>query len=157
MVALISSMVLPLRHLANLFQILREDVGSRLNITANVQYLEKALNDVFFLHDRQIYIVTQDEKEKESTHTFYFLSEDQPPKYFYIEDEDHSRELYFYSSIILSGIANFTVMVPSFLCTSTDSIDGDKYHWKHLGKIKDILKTYKPAGRTFGIELYDYE
>lgn len=48
------------------------------------------------------------------------------------------------------------VHVPTFLCTSTDK-DEDKYGGRNYNEIKNILNIYKPAGRTFGIELYDYE
>ena len=34
---------------------------------------------------------------------------------------------------------------------------GVEYDWKYLNTIKDLLNEYKPAGRTFSINLYDYE
>ena len=153
--ALANVMTVPLRHLYSQFCSLKKDAEAQLNITGNVQYLEKALNDVFFLHDQQIYIITPEEKEEENVRAFHFISERQLPNHIFMEQEGQGFSLQTHAEN--SGFANFIVMVPTFLCTSTMAREDDRYQWEHLWKIKNILKTYKPAGRTFGIELYDYE
>lgn len=152
LLALLGAMIVPLRYLYGLFNSLKETVDNRLNITGNVQYLEKALNDAFYLRNRQIHIETP---EGERVPSFYYASENRKANIMRKSSEG--------AGFILrkngeSGIkVNFKVMVPTFLCTSTESKDADKYHWKHLLIIRNIIKIYKPAGRTFSIELYDYE
>ena len=155
--ALMGAMILPLRYIYGQFHDLKEDVENRLNITANMQYLEKALNDAFFLHDRQIYIMTPEEKAEEYVRPFYFTSERQQPHHFYLEEEENVNNFFLYYSNESNSLSNFIVMVPTFLCTSTRAREDDRYEWEYLRMIKNILKTHKPAGRTFGIELYDYE
>ena len=52
--------------------------------------------------------------------------------------------------------ASFVVYVPSFLCTSTNASE-DKYGGQNLTTILNLLNHYKPAGRHFRIEIYEYE
>ena len=150
--SLLSVLMVPLRYIYARFCNLKDNADNRLNITGNVQYLEKALNDAFYLTDHQIYIETP---EEEDASAFYFASEMQRAIILY--------QLFEGSGFVLMGgggrraIVNFTIKVPTFLCTSLVSKEADQYGWKYLSTIKNILKTYKPAGRTFSIELYDYE
>ena len=51
---------------------------------------------------------------------------------------------------------SFVVWVPTFLCTS-ENTEEDKYGGRNLREIRNLLSYYKPAGRTYRIELYDYE
>lgn len=152
LVSLLRVMTVPLRCLYGEFLSLKADADNRLVIAGNVQYLEKALNDAFYLNDRQIYIETPEERER--IDYMYFSSElrdvgnmhsraEGVPSYFVMKDEGPVP-------------VNFIVMIPTFLCTSTDRSE-DKYHGRNLKTITGILSIYKPAGRTFGIELYDYE
>lgn len=152
LLAILGAMIVPLRYLYGKFFNLKETVDDRLNITGNVQYLEKALNDAFYLKDRQIHIETPEDDRPPS---FYFASENQKANIMRKPSEGEGFVLRMNGE---SGIkVNFNVMVPTFLCTSLTSKDDDKYHWKYLMTIKNIIKIYKPAGRTFSIELYDYE
>lgn len=150
--SLMSVLIVPLRYIYGKFCGLKDTVDSRLNTTGNVLYLEKALNDAFYLTDRQIYIDTPEEEESPA---FYFASEMQKANMMFLVSEGTGFTL------IRKGesrvLVNFIVKVPTFLCTSLESKASDKYGWHFLTIIKNILKIYKPAGRTFGIELYDYE
>ncbi len=156
LMALLGVMVVPLRYLAEQFQVVKRGVDDRLNITANVQYLEKAMNDAFSLREGQIYIVTPEEKEEEFVRALFFASEHEELVHWFLELEDEEN-FYLYGREESRVSVNFIVMVPTFLCTSTTDREEDTYKWVYLNRIKDILKTYKPAGRMFGIELYDYE
>ena len=49
LVALLKAMLRGIRDLYNWFYCYRSHVLNRLNITAGVQYIEKILNDAFFL------------------------------------------------------------------------------------------------------------
>lgn len=152
LLALLGVLTVPLRYVYDRFCALKGTVDDRLNITGNVQYLEKALNDTFFLKDCQIYIETP---EGEKTPSFYFSKENQRANVFRRTTEGTGFVL---RQAGESGIkVNFKVMVPTFLCTSLESKGDDRYGWQYLTTIKNIIKIYKPAGRTFSIELYDYE
>lgn len=150
--ALLGVMTVPLRYVYGRFSTLKTSVDDRLNITGNVQYLEKALNAAFYLREGQIYIETPEERERRCF--MYFKGEGQQvqkmwplstgiPYYFVQKDES-------------AVPVNFIVKVPTFLCTSADKSE-DKYGGRNYKTIKNILSIYKPAGRTFSIELYDYE
>ena len=152
LLAILGVMIVPLRYLYAKFVSLKQTVDDRLNVTGNVQYLEKALNDIFFLDDLQIHIETP---EEERVPSFYFGNENQRANIMRTTSEEEGFVLRKNGE---SGIkVNFKVMVPTFLCTSLESKDNDEYHWRYLMTIRNIIKIYKPAGRTFSIELYDYE
>lgn len=154
--SLIRVMITPLRCIEDEFLAVKSETDDCLNITANVQYLEKAMNDAFFLYDGQIYIVTPEDKEVEFIRVFHFEGEDEEAVTLFLRHEE-GEAFYMYGHEESMIKVSFIVMVPTFLCTSTADRDEDKYKWMHLNVIKKILKTYKPAGRTFGIELYDYD
>jgi len=149
---ILDAMVMPLCQVYERFMELKNMADRRLDITCNVQYLEKALNDAFYLKQRQIYIVTPEEKR---TEVFYFKHESQKVPVFRKTAEGSG---YIMRKKGSSGIkVNFKIMVPDFLCTSLASKESDKYKWVYLEEIKSIINIYKPAGRTFSIELYEYD
>ncbi len=150
--ALLRILVLPVRLVYGDFYSLHAIVFAKLNTTCNVMYLEKALNDAFFLKERQIYISTPENIS--DSNCFHFHDENQPDKPLYLLSERHPR--YFYINGEKANVVHIIVHVPTFLCTSTNE-DEDKYRGTNYNKIKNILNIYKPAGRMFGIELYDYE
>lgn len=152
LVSLLKAMIVPLRYIYGEFIKLKGNADDRLNIACNVQYLEKALNAAFYLTANQIYIETP---EEEKVPVFYFSSEMQRTNVIYLQSE--GRPFVLLEKGGSKVLVNFIVKVPTFLCTSLESKDIDKFAWKHLSLIKNILKIYKPAGRTFSIELYDYE
>ena len=63
LVALVNVLVLPLSYVYERFCSVKNTVDGRLTITGNVQYLEKALNDAFYLKDHQIFIETPEEEK----------------------------------------------------------------------------------------------
>lgn len=150
--SLLSVMIVPLRYIYTSFGSLKDNADNRLNITGNVQYLEKALNDAFYLKERQIFLETP---EEESPAAFYFSSEQQRPNILFLLSEEIGFLMMNKGESVVK--MNFIINVPTFLCTSIDSKEADKYQWQYLSIIKNIIKIYKPAGRTFSIELYDYE
>lgn len=151
LMAMLCAMLVPLRYLYGKFCAHKEIVDDRLNITGSVQYLEKALNDAFYLTDRQIYIVTE---EEDDTRNLYFEREVHRTKILYIEGKGPGFIVWNIGEVSVK--VNFIVMVPTFLCTDLDN-HKDKYGGKNYNTIRNILNIYKPAGRTFTIQLYDYE
>lgn len=151
LLAFLRALAVPLRYLQDVFLTMKRDVDAKLAITANVQYLEKALNDAFYLTNGQIHI---DTPEDDYIPAFY-LKKEGISHIFHTQQESLGYLMLFKEEP--SQRVNFIVRVPTFLCTSTESKDADRYGWHHYRVIKNILDIYKPAGRTFGIELYDYE
>lgn len=146
LVALLRILIIPLAYLHRLFTEFRKGVSDRLDITASVQDIERALNRRFFLRDRQIYI----ESEPDDRHpTLFFLSEGQPPMFF-----NPRLTLWMAGEVPLRP--NFTVHVPSFLATSLKA-DEDRHKGRHLAEIIRIIERYKPAGRRYAITIYEYE
>lgn len=150
MMALFRVFITPLRYLYDKFLAYKDGISSRLNITANVQYIQKALNDAFFLTDNQIYIETPDE---ERIPAFYFQDEGQPAYYFYMAG---NISFYLRSPDDVPQSETYIIFIPTFLCTSLDTTE-DKYKGENLQIIYNILNNYKPAGRMYRIEIYDYE
>lgn len=151
LVAFIGVLILPLCEIYKRFLLLKTSIDAKLNGTGNVICLERVLNDTFFLRDRQIRIETPEEKEP----TLYYLREEETPIAFCAQDEGQGVILTYKGENISRN--NILIKIPTFLCTSLESEQGDKYGWRHLRIIKILLNAYKPAGRTSSIELYDYE
>lgn len=152
-VALLRVLTLPVRYVQGLFAAYMSEVSGRLNMTANVQYMEKTLNDAFYLTDEQIYVesvmVSSNSEyfrlEAEGMNAQYIGMESESPFYMYHGTDTHPGE----------GV-NFNVYVPTFLCTSLSASE-DKYGGENLRRIRSLIDYYKPAGRKYGIILYDYE
>ena len=137
--AIISIFLLPLIFIYTLFKSYRKQAINKLNINGQVIYIEKVLNDRFFLKNREIYIT--DIAGEESY--LYHRREEQIPSYLYKRGEGvgkkHIRQR---GEGNYSG--NYVVNIPSFL--SADE-----------GEIKNLIDYYKPAGRTYVLKIYEYE
>ena len=145
--AFVAVLSVPFKWIADVFNTYRESVIRRLDITANVIYMEKALNDKFFLKDRVIYI---DTGENIPRAVFYFETEVQKPAYV-----DGSIPLMIRDVDDVPMKESFIVYVPTFLCTSLTASE-DQYGCVYLRDIINIINFYKPAARTYRIELYEY-
>ena len=146
LVALLRILIIPLAYVHRLFTEYRKKVADRLDITASVQDIERALNRRFFLRNRQIYI----ESESDDRHLcLYFQVESKPPRYM-------NPRLMLWMSGEVPSKPNFMVYVPSFLATSLNAKE-DRYKGRHLAEIIRIIDMYKPAGRRYAITIYEYE
>lgn len=118
-------------------------VNRRLHTTANTQYIVKALNYEFGLEYGRIFIEEPDESDPTET-IMWFESEGQAPKYLpftlFYQDEASAKDA-------------FTVMVPSSIVTELPPTTEPSM--SNLYKIETILQTYKPAGRTYKIAIYE--
>lgn len=149
-VALLKVLTLPVRYIYEQLTAWRKNADRRLNTTANVMYIEKALNDAFYLKERQIRI---ESTEAEDTVFWHRREEGQKDFYMYRWAE---RGVTLKRRGECSYRESFVVRVPTFLCTS-ENTEEDKYGGRNLREIRNLLSYYKPAGRTYRIELYDYE
>ena len=126
-------------------------MDARLSVDGTVESLELVLNGAFYLDDNQIYIESGEERNRDF---WYFESEGQQCFCAYMEKENNGITIPYYGEGTYGE--NFILHVPSFLCSSAVETE-DSYGGIHLRTIKNILKTYKPAGRSYRIEIYDYE
>ncbi len=149
LIALLKALVTPIRYLYDRFTTYRDEVAGRLDITAAVQYIEKALNDAFYLENGQIYIETVDPDGSQ----YWHLAAEELPVYM---NEQGGTATLLRQEGEVGYEDNFIVWVPTFLCTSLDPA-ADKYGGEHLSTIQALLDYYRPAGRTYHIALYDYE
>lgn len=137
--ALLSVLLKPLYDLLQVFKTFRSNTLQRININGQVIYMEKALNDRFLLEYHEIYI-TDTGSEDETSSVLY---EDEGNTM--IVYEDGSSSVTYLKGLDEGKIhADFVVNVPSFL---------DDY----IDEIKVIIESNKPAGRSYSINIYDYE
>lgn len=153
MTALVHVLVTPLKWILAKWSVWREQTDETLNTNATVASMEAALNRLFWLRYQQIYIDTPDWEDRAAT--LYLKKEQQMATC--MRKTSEGTPVYMVTATEDQPEANFTVMVPTFLCTSTESRTQDKYGWKYLTQIKQLLDKIKPAGRTYRITLYDYE
>lgn len=153
MVALLYVLTTPLKWINAKFKAAKDETDAAVETTCTVASLEAGLNKLFYLRYGQIYIDTPEWTERATV--FYKQSEDLAAVY--MHEESEGKPTYLTDTTEDQPEENFTVMVPTFLCTSLEKRTADKYGWKNLAKIKQFLNKYKPAGRQFGIKLYDYE
>lgn len=136
--ALISIFLLPLIFIYNSFKRYRKQSIDKQNINGQVIYIEKALNDRFFLKKREIFIT-----DIEDTVTYlHKRTEGQIPIHLYKRSEKGKTVLKYRDEGSYEG--NFIVHTPSFLK-------------EYETDIRNQVNYYKPAGRSFKIEIYDYE
>lgn len=146
LVALLRIFIIPLAYLHRLFTEFRKGVSDRLDITASVQDIERALNRRFFLRNRQIYI----ESESDDRYPcLYFQAEGKPPTFL-------NPRMTLWMDGEVPSKPNFTIFVPSFLVTSLNP-EEDRHKGRHLAEIIRIVELYKPAGRRYDINIYEYE
>lgn len=150
MMALFRVLITPIRHLYDNFLTYKDGISARLNITANVQYIQKALNDAFYLTDNQIYIETTGDV---TLAVLYFKDEEKPVTYLYGKG---GTAIYAWESKEKTNVDTCIIYIPSFLCTSLDANE-DEYKGENMQLIYNLFNYYKPAGRTCRIVIYDYE
>lgn len=153
LLALAKVLIEPLRHVYGLFSAQKEETDEKLSMSGTVEVLERALNREFSLTEGEIYIESVEDKSRATY--FHKKAEGQEPVTLYKEEE--KKPQYTVWSWEVGSTVNFIVMVPTFLCTSLESKEADKCGWANLRTIESVLDTYKPAGRTYNIQLYDYE
>lgn len=137
--AFLSILILPFVYLVSLFLKFRIQSLNKLNTNGQVIYIEKVLNDRFFLKNKEIYITDIFNKNVYA----YYRSEEQIPLYFYKRSEG-SEVKYIPLRDEGSINGNFMVNIPSFLSD-------------YESDIKTLVDYYKPAGRSYVLKIYEYE
>lgn len=129
----------PFYWLCKEFKDYRKTSLQKLNVNGQVAYIEKKLNDEFELENREIYI-TDSGALKPNLSDLYSDASVTMTVY-----PDNSEDvLYLESGNESVKSEDYIVNVPSFL---EDQIE----------RIRTLVEYNKPAGRTYKINLYDYE
>ena len=136
--ALISVFQLSLIFIYSSFKKYRKQSIDKQNINGQVIYIEKALNDRFYLKNREIFITDIED----SVTYLHKRTDGQIPIYIYKRSEKGKTVLKYRDEGSYEG--NFIVHIPSFLK-------------EYETDIRNQVNYYKPAGRSFKIEIYDYE
>lgn len=137
--ATISIFLLPLILIYTLFKSFRKQAIDKLNINGQVIYIEKVLNDRFFLKNREIYITDIAGKE---SYLYHHKEEQIPP---YLHKRGEGAEIKYIQQRGEGNYSgNYMVNIPSFLSA-------------YKSEIKNLIDYYKPAGRTYVLKIYEYE
>lgn len=132
--AFLRVLLLPLQQMKQSFSSYRDSAIGRVNVNGQVIYMEKALNDAFFLTEREISITDaagdMSRLYPEPEYTFIVHGDGAAS---YVKGEGDPRYT-----------ADFTVNVPSFLSDVQDTV-------------REVIEYNKPAGRSYEIKMYDYE
>ncbi len=139
MYAFLCVFLYPFYWLCKMFKDYRKTSLRKLNVNGQVAYIEKMLNDEFEFENREIYITDSDALKPNVADMYR-----DPSVTMTIYPESSEEKLYLESGDESIKSEDYIVNVPSFLA--------DK-----LEVIKTIVEYNKPAGRTYKINLYDYE
>lgn len=139
-IALIAVMLVPFIYIYNLFTEYRLRISDRIDMSGRIQYLEKILNDKFFLKNREIFITDI----SKTIVYLYHKGDMQEPVYLYKELAKPLSLLYLKNTGEGSYNGDFIVNIPSSL-----NIE------ENLKTIMNLLNYYKPAGRSYRINIYN--
>ena len=139
MYAFLCVFLYPFYWLCKMFKDYRKTSLQKLNVNGQVAYIEKMLNDEFELENRELYMTDSDALKPNVADMYR-----DPSVTMTIYPESSEEKLYLESGDESIKSEDYIVNVPSFLA--------DK-----LEVIKTIVEYNKPAGRTYKINLYDYE
>ena len=148
------ALVTPLHHAMQQLKDIRTSAQNSLMPNSSILLLEDLINRRFHFNDRQIRITTHLGDPTAGTHLWHYKDEtDAKPVFMYCDGEQqpvfliHTDEQPVMHTIIVS--------IPSFLVSSTGTTDTAERATLRI--IDEIMKTYKPAGRTYIINIYDYD
>lgn len=147
--ALLLAMIEAVVYVYEMFTSYKESIDRKLHITANVQYIEKALNDALDQQERRIRLTEPDESRSKDV-ILYKEAEGMPACFFRMLSEDEDG-IMLYNEMEASHEDDFTVFVPPAIISEIPpQSQSDKTTYRQL---ITILDTYKPAGRSYKIEI----
>lgn len=137
--AFLKVLVYPFFLLIERFKQYREESIRKMQINGQVIFIEKILNDTYFLRNREIYITDIEERQQ------YMNTREEGDALISLSMRDEGAEPVYFQMRGEGNIdGNYIVNVPSFLEA-------------HIEEIKRICTMYKPSGRKFVINIYSYE
>lgn len=137
--ALLRVMLGPLHGLMQDFRTFRTNSIYRMNINGQVIYIEKALNDAFLLENREIYLTDTADPIADASVVYPDAGITMT-----VYEEGAADTTYIKAAGDGKLSADFIINVPSFLSSETE-------------RIRAIVEYNRPAGRSYGINIYDYE
>lgn len=132
-------LLLPAYLILQAFQVFRKQSNSNMNINGQVIYIEKILNDTFFLKNKEIYLSDIPDRQ-----LYMYTRNEGTQVLFHQRNEEDMQRLYIQQRGEGNMNGNYIVNVPSFL---SDKVD----------EIQRIVEKYKPSGRKYILNIYDYE
>lgn len=123
----------------------------------SVLMLENVLNREFHLKENQIRITSVNKTD--DVFLFYLLGPDSDYYYehtylFFVEEQQPVVYLRMANESLIGD--EITIHIPDFLATSTN-VEEDRYQGKNLSYINVVAEKYKPAGKKYVVEIYNYE
>lgn len=137
--ALLCVLLLPFYLILQAFQAFRKQSESNMNINGQVIYIEKILNDTFFLENKEIYLSDISDRQ-----LYVYTRNEMSQVIFHQRSEVDTQRLYIQQRGEGNLNGNYIVNVPSFLSDKSD-------------EIQRIVEKYKPSGRKYILNIYDYE
>lgn len=139
MYAFLCVFLYPFYWLCKMFKDYRKASLQKLNVNGQVAYIEKRLCDEFELEYRDIYIEDSNSLRPNVADMY-----SDPSVTMAVYSKSAEEKLYLESGEESVKSEDYIVNVPSFLADKQEVI-------------KTIVEYNKPAGRTYKINLYDYE
>lgn len=137
--AYLSVLIYPLYLLLQRFRSFRQECIENMQINGQVIYIEKILNNMYYFENKEIYI--EDINENQSY--LYERVTGQVGIWLYLRSE-RERTIHLKQRNEGNLDGNYIVNIPSFL---SDNIE----------EIRRIVEKYKPAGRKYILNIYEYE
>lgn len=137
--AFLCVLLLPTYLILQAFQAFRKQSESNMNINGQVIYIEKILNDTFFLENKEIYLSDIPDRQ-----LYVYTRNEMSQVIFHQRSEVDTQRLYIQQRGEGNLNGNYIVNVPSFLSDKSD-------------EIQRIVEKYKPSGRKYILNIYDYE
>lgn len=138
--SLIKVLISPCKQILSEFKLFRQQSLDNMQINGQVIYIEKILNDTYFLKNKEIYITDIEEQ------ILYMNTSAEGDGLVYMSKVGEEGGNTVYMSLEGEGNVdgNYQVNVPSFLSD-------------YITEITRIVEKYKPSGRKYIIKIYDYE
>lgn len=154
------ALVTPLHHAMQQLKDIRTSAQNSIMPNSSILLLEDMLNRRFHFTDRQIRITTHEGDPNAGLHLWYHKDEvGAAPVVMYYDEEDEEDEkaqpVYLIHTDEQSVMHTVIVSIPSFLVSSTDTTDTAERATLRI--INETMKTYKPAGKAYLINIYDYD
>jgi len=143
--ALIKALVLPLQNLHLSLDAFRTQKQYELNITSQVIWLEKMLNNIFDPINEQIYI--EDVEADVQVYIAHKYESHRPPYIYHRSESAYPTFIYHRNEVLLQS--NFTVMVPVLIYNGLLQNNSSG-----LNKMKASINKYKLFGTTYTIQSY---
>lgn len=138
--SLIKVLIAPYKQILAEFKLFRQQSLDNMQINGQVIYIEKILNDTYFLKNKEIYITDIEEQ------ILYMNTSAEGDALVYMSKVGEEGGNTVYMTLEGEGNVdgNYQVNVPSFLSD-------------YITEITRIVEKYKPSGRKYIIKIYDYE